>query len=117
MSTCWTTVSITTPLRAPPSEERSQRIEVVGGEVGDVAGCDLEVVEVRFVAVARADRGDGLVVGVHDDVFALAEAERENPALPPGEVLPGLHSAARSGSAPFVPGASASNHTSRPWGP
>ena len=55
---------------------------------------DLEVVQVRLQPVAARDRGDRLVVGVHDDVLALAEAEVGHAALPEGQValaLVGLH--------------------------
>ncbi len=61
---------------------------VVRRDVGDVAGGDLEVVQVRLQAVAAGDPRDRLVVGVHDDVFALAEAEREHAPLPPRQVAP-----------------------------
>ena len=61
--------------------------QVVGREVGDVVRGDLEVVQVGFVAVAGGDGRDGLVVGVHDDVFALAEAEREHASLPPRQIV------------------------------
>ena len=44
-------------------------------------GCDLEVVQIGMQAVASGDPGDGLVAGVHDDVFALAEAELEHRPL------------------------------------
>ena len=49
---------------------------------------DLEVVQVRLQAVAAGDPRDRLVAGVHDDVFALAEAEREHLALPPRQGAP-----------------------------
>ena len=47
---------------------------------------DLELVEVRLQAVAAGDRGDRLVVRVHHDVLALAEAELEHLALPERQV-------------------------------
>ena len=48
-------------------------------------GCDLEVVQVRLQAVGAGDSGNRLIAGVHDDVFALAEAELEHAPPPPGE--------------------------------
>ena len=49
---------------------------------------DLEVVQVRLQAVAPRNPRDRLVAGAHDDVFALAEAEREHLALPPRQHAP-----------------------------
>ena len=78
-------------------------------------GGDLEVVQVRLQAVAAGDPRDRLVAGVHDDVFALAEAEREHAPLPPGQVAPafvGLLVQVLAASPPE----SFSNQTSRPGG-
>ena len=52
------------------------------------SGSDLEVVQVGLQAVAAGNPRDRLVVGVHDDVFALTEAQREHASLPPGQVAP-----------------------------
>ncbi len=71
------------------AEVAADRVE--GSDVGDFVGGELEVVQVRLQAVAAVDGGDRLVAGVHDHVFALAEAEREHTALPP-----------RQGALPFV---------------
>ena len=60
--------------------------EVVDGDVGHVARRDLEVVQVGFVTVSSADGGDGLVVGIHHDVLALAEPGREHASLPPRQI-------------------------------
>ena len=49
-------------------------------------GGDLEVVQVGLQAVAAGDPRDRLVAGVHDEVFALAEAQREHAPLPPRQV-------------------------------
>ena len=45
-------------------------------DVGDVVRRNLEVVQVGLQTVAALDGRDGLVVGVDDDILALAEAER-----------------------------------------
>ena len=68
-------------LRAQVAADR-----VEGGDVGDVAGNDLEVVQVGRQAVAAAYPRHDLIAGVHHEVFALAEAERQHPALPPRQV-------------------------------
>ena len=76
---------------------------VVRGDVGDVVRSDLEVVEVGLQPVAALDRGDCLVVGVHHEVLALAEAEREHVALPEGQValaFVALHAEIIRGQAP-----------------
>src|ERR1700683_2929429 len=42
--------------------------------------------QVSLQAVASRDFGDSLVMGVHDDVFALAETEREHLAVPESQL-------------------------------
>ncbi len=73
---------------APRSFDRHEVAadRVVRGDVGDVVGGDLEVVQVRLQAVSAGDPRDRAVAGVHDDVFALTEAQRQHAPLPPGQV-------------------------------
>ena len=88
---------------ARPADRREIAADrVVGGDVGDAVRSDLEVVQVRLQPVAARDGGDRLVVGVHDDVLALAEAEREHAPPPPGQValaLVALHAQIVGGEA------------------
>ena len=61
---------------------------------------DAQHVQIRVVAVAGPDRTDLLVGAVVDDVFALAEADLEDPALPPRQnrlALVALHPEVRRG--------------------
>ena len=86
MSISWIAVSMIAPPACSFHRREVAADRVVRRDVGDVVGGDLEVVQVRLQAVAAAHPGDRLVVGVHDDVFALAEAEREHAPLPPRQV-------------------------------
>ncbi len=88
MSISWTAVSTIAPSARSSHRREVAADRVVRGDVGDVVGGDLEVVQVGLQAVAAGDRGDRLVVGVHHDVFALAEAQREHAPLPPRQVAP-----------------------------
>ena len=49
------------------------------------SGCQPDLVQVGVVAVAGPDAADLPVGAVEDHVFALAEADFEDPPLPPGE--------------------------------
>ena len=103
------------PRPAQPDRREVAADRVVRRDVGDAVRGDLKLVQVRLQAVAAGDPRDRLVAGVHDDVFALAEAQREHAALPPGQVAPafvGLHVEVLR----RFPPASCSNHTSRPCG-
>ena len=88
MSICWIAVSVIVPSLVPPAEREVAVDRVEGRDVGDVVGLDLEVVQVGLQAVGAGNPGDGLIVGVHHEVFALAEAEREHAALPPRQGAP-----------------------------
>ena len=68
-----------------------------------VGGVDVEVVEVRFVAVAAVDARDLVVGAVHDDLFALTESLRRDVALPPGQHRACLRTAAPGGWLPRSP--------------
>ena len=57
-------------------EVAADRVE--RGDVGDVVGRDLELVQVGAQAVAALERCDDLIARVHDHVFALSEAEFED---------------------------------------
>ena len=85
MSICSIAVSTIAPSARPVDGRQVAADRVVRGDVGDVAGGELEVVQVRLQAVAAGDPGDRLVARVRDEVFALAEAEREHATLPPGQ--------------------------------
>ena len=76
-----------------PVARAAQRREVaadrvVGGDVGDAVGGDLEVVQVGVQPVAAGHPRNGLVAGAHHHVFALAEAQFEHAPPPPRQVAP-----------------------------